>query len=80
MPFPERARAVSVELQNGCQRSYRTRDLPRGARKTGCHLGYEPHVIGVVVASGFKGGAGRRAKRRGMEIIIGWMSEVDPEE
>ena len=70
MPFAERAGAVAVEPEHLRQGGDAIRHLAGGAGKTGRQFGDEPHVAGVMIATGLEGDPGRRTERRGVKAVV----------
>ena len=70
MRLAEGGRAVAVEPQHLGQRGDAVRPLPGLAGEGGRGLGDRAHVADVVVAAGQQGRAGRRAERRGVELVV----------
>ncbi len=68
--FSERRRAVAVEPQHLRQRCHAVGALPGLPGKSGGGLGDRAHVVHVVVAAGEQRGSRRRAKRRGVELVV----------
>ena len=66
----EGGRAVAVEPQHLGQRGHAVRALPGLAGEGGGGLGDRAHVADVMVAAGQQGRAGRRAERRGVELVV----------
>ena len=69
VPLAEGARAVAIEPQHFGQRRNAVRVLPGVARKSRRGLHDGAGVDGVVVSSGLERVAGRRAQRRGVEVV-----------
>jgi hypothetical protein len=70
MPFTEGTGAVAVEAQHLGQRRDLIRDLAGVAGKGGAGLDDRAHVVDMVIAPALERGAGRRADRGGVEVVV----------